>query len=215
MASETTSDSIIDILGDNINSEVITILDDNKPLSSRQDAIAFLNHFTRHKIGQLVEVLYNTDDTNKPIDSVVAIGVKNYDDCNNDQPSSGDVDRGSIKYYNSEDYPNGPCGSEFYVIIYPCGGSSDLYHTTIKVNGKDFIVLNNNGRNEQTTDPFEWEDMKDDIVTQESGTNNPIKGNNTEINVNKTKVYVASDTNETTSDIMSCQEDNIFGEFSI
>lgn len=89
----------------------------NTPLASYEDAIVFLNTYTGHAIGQIVEVLYNVNDTSgtDSVSCVVAIGTKDARDYGITSSNYGP--RATNGSYSSQEFPNGPCGAEFYEII--------------------------------------------------------------------------------------------------
>lgn len=89
----------------------------NTPLASYEDAIVFLNTYTGHAIGQIVEVLYNVNDTSgtDSVSCVVAIGTKDARDYGITSSNYGP--RAANGSYSSQEFPNGPCGAEFYEII--------------------------------------------------------------------------------------------------
>ena len=89
----------------------------NTPLASYEDAIVFLNTYTGHAIGQIVEVLYNVNDASgtDSVSCVVAIGTKDARDYGITSSNYGP--RATNGSYSSQEFPNGPCGAEFYEII--------------------------------------------------------------------------------------------------
>lgn len=104
----------------------------NTPLASYEDAIVFLNTYTGHAIGQIVEVLYNVNDTSgiDSVSCVVAIGTKDARDYGITSSNYGP--RATNGSYSSQEFPNGPCGAEFYEIISHGrgGGGGGGSHTT-------------------------------------------------------------------------------------
>lgn len=103
----------------------------NTPLASYDDAIVFLNTYTGHAIGQIVEVLYNVDDASgtDSVSCVVAIGTKDARDYGITSSNYGP--RATNGSYSSQEFPNGPCGAEFYEIIsHGRGGGGGGSHTT-------------------------------------------------------------------------------------
>lgn len=104
----------------------------NTPLASYEDAIVFLNTYTGHAIGQIVEVLYSVNDVSgtDSVSCVVAIGTKDARDYG--VTSTNEGPRATNGSYSSQEFPNGPCGAEFYEIISHGrgGGGGGSQHTS-------------------------------------------------------------------------------------
>lgn len=94
------------------NDYVVQTLRTDHPYASREDAIAALDTFKGHRIGQLITLLYRVEeeDEKRDVECIVAVGIKNASECGPDGAESTDR-------WENKHYPNGPCGREFYRII--------------------------------------------------------------------------------------------------
>lgn len=159
----------------NPDNYIIQTVRNNVPYPSRQDAMNALDTFTAHRIGQIITLLYHTnqDENLHDVHALMAVGIKNANECGVD--GIYNPDRWDNKYYPSDTYPNGPCGREFYRIISDTGERdidgviipSDyepgqgggchcepLHNTTITTVNKTHVVKNPYNADIVLEDPF-------------------------------------------------------------
>lgn len=165
------------------NEYIIQTIRSNVPYNRREDAIAALNAFEGHRIGQQITLLYRNSEVENNISDVhclIAMGIKNANECGASGAYS--PDRWENKYY-----PNGPHGTEFYRIIadsaerneqgyiidreVPPSGDPDpqeiinsLSTTKVDMVGNQYTVLNPVRQEEQVEDPFQFKRLNGDDI---------------------------------------------------
>ena len=125
---------------------------------SRAEAVGLLSSFDQWRVGLIMTIPYqvanqNNTDKNR---ALVAVGIKD----SNSSGSGGNTDENDN--LDTTDV-NGP---EFYQLIgdfsESAGGgtSTGLDITTVVVNGKEYEVVNANGRPERISDPFTVKEIR-------------------------------------------------------
>lgn len=128
------------------------------PFENRAAAINYLEQYTKWSIGKFFTVLYHKNDQNTSSDvcAIVAVGIKNADEC-------GPMGQYSADVWENKFYPSGACGPEFYTIVKDSGADEssggdivdvNLNETEVTVNGDTYKVANQEGKNQSIPDPF-------------------------------------------------------------
>lgn len=171
----------------NPDNYIIQTVRNSSPYGSRDEAMEALDNFTQHRIGQIITLLYRIPPDIRPdrnlhdVHVLVAVGIKNANECGTS--GTQNPDRWDNKYYPEDDYPNGPCGREFYRIIsdtterddngvldpnpYDPGQGGDyhcepLHNTTVTTVNKTHVVKNPYDHDITLEDPFIFKPLDED-----------------------------------------------------
>ena len=165
--------------------KIIQTARNTQPYADRDAAVKALNAFTGHRIGMIITLLYRKkeeDEDNKTdVQALVAIGVKDADEC-------GPAGAYSPDRWENKHYPNGTKGEEFYKILFDSGadggegggggGGDDLLEdfgiTTLHVGGQTTEVVNFEGEDIDVPDPMVFRSLNADTygMTSEEEANN-------------------------------------------
>lgn len=161
-----------------MSDEVVNTIDtihSETPYAHRDEAIAALNAFTGHRIGQIISLLYRGEAEENNVGDVeilMAVGIKDAYKCG----VSGDYPADPGDAWENKWYPGPPHGPEFWRLMFDSGQSQsgddshggsgnplELLGTThIKLSGEEFDVLNPDGEDRVVEDTFTFNNLNRD-----------------------------------------------------
>ena len=163
-----------------MSDEVVNTIDtihSETPYANRDEAIAALNAFTGHRIGQIVSILYRGESEENNLTDVqilMAVGVKDAYKCGVSGEPSDDA-------WENKYYPEPPHGYEFWRLMFDSGKTSSdegshsggnplelLGTTRVNLAHEQFDVLNPDGEDREIEEPFVFKNLnRDDEENEE------------------------------------------------